>query len=394
MACASPPPPQPAELPAPKPATKPAPVRIADANAAFGRGDYAAAVRAYDAVLDRTPDNGTALYNKGLALQHAGDLAAAQTAYEGALAIDPKDVEAALNLGAVKKEMGDLDGAVALYRRFLKVDPFNARLLNNLAALYRAQGRHRRAVGAVRKLLMRDKDNVDAYKNLALIYFDQKKYTLARTILDNALSMSQAQGRQEPDIYVNLGRIFVAEGDNGRAMAMFKRAVALDAGHAVASYNIGALALGHRDYQTAANAYEVCAKAWPEKYDVWASLGYAYQGLQAFAKAEQHLAKSRGLLRRAAAATADTSLEQRLARDEEQLLVQLVSTAQGAQQTQKALDYAQEYMRLKGLECRQDDVDGFCGRYNGIKLTLELEREASQAPEPVEAPADADGGNS
>ena len=367
---------------APPPAPPPAPIQLADADRVFEGGDYARAARAYDAVLARSPDNGTAWYNKGLALQRAGDFGGAQAAYERALQIDPNDVEAALNLGAVQKELGDHEGAIALYRRFLDQDEFNPRLLNNLAALYRAQGAHDEGIGAVRKLLMRDKNNVDAYKNLALIYFDQKKYKLAQTVLDNALSMAKTQNKTEPDIYVNLGRVLLQTGKPAQAMAAFRKATRLQPNHVVANYNIGALALGHRDYRTAAAAYEICATAWPQKYDVWASLGFAYQGLKAFTKAEQHLAKSRRLLRGHADAVAEPSLKQRLYQEDEQMLLQLVSTAQAGQQTQKALGYADEYLQRKGLTCEEDDTDGFCGRYNGIRLTLELEREATEAPAP------------
>ena len=91
-ACAATPPPV-EVAPAPPPA--PPPVRIADANQAFSRGEYADAVQAYDAVLAREPDNATAHYNRGLALQRTGDFRAAESAYERALELNPKDVEAA-----------------------------------------------------------------------------------------------------------------------------------------------------------------------------------------------------------------------------------------------------------------------------------------------------------
>ena len=152
----------------------------------------------------------------------------------------------------------------------------------------------------------------------------------------------------------------------------------------VANYNIGALALGHRDYKMAAKAYDVCTKAWPERYDVWASLGYAYQGLQEFATAESHLARSRKLLVGQAQAVAQGPLKQKLAKEDEQMLFQLVSTAQGASQNQKALAYAEEYLKLKGMSCGEEDYDGFCGRYNGIKLTIQMEKEAQEAPAPEE----------
>ena len=385
-ACASaPPPPPPTTLVPVKPKELTVQERLTKANDAVQAGDFTAALGEYDRVLAKEPNNGTALYNKALALHRTGDFQGAQAAYKVALAKNPGDFEAALNLGAVKKEVGDIDGAIALYSAALEKDEFNPQLLNNLASLYRAKGEHDQAIKAIRKLLMRDKNNVDAYKNLALVYFDQKKYKLSQTILDNALVMAKKQNRTEPDIYVNLGRMYLATGENGRAMAAFKKAVALKSDHVVANYNIGSLALGHRDYQMAAKAYGVVAKAWPEKYDVWASLGYAYQGLQEFAQAEEHLAKSRQLLVNQAKAMAQGPLKQKLAKEDEQMLFQLVSTAQGAEQNQKALQYAEEYMRLKSLTCSEEDYDGFCGRYNGIKLTIQMEKEAQEAPPPEEA---------
>lgn len=382
VGCASaPPPPPPVVAAPPKPKELTAEERLAKANEAFNNGDYTAAIADYDKVLGKEPKNGTALYNKAVALHRSGDFKGAQSAYQAALEANPNDLEAALNLGAVKKEVGDNEGAIKLYVEVLKKDEFNTKVLNNLATLYRAAGQYDQAIKTLRKLLMRDKNNVNAYKNLALVYFDQKKFKLTQTILDNALRMAKEQNLTEPDIYVNLGRVFLATNENGRAMAAFKKAVALKPDHVVANYNIGALALGHRDYQMAAKAYEVCSKAWPERYDVWASLGYAQQGLQDFAKAEKNLAKSRTLLLNQAKLVAQGPLKTKLAKEDEQMLLQLVRTAQNAEQLDKALGYAEEYLKLKGMTCSDEDYDGFCGRFNGIKLTIQMAKEAAQAPQ-------------
>ncbi len=390
VACASttPPPPPASSLQAQPPALTPT-ERLRKARDAFRAGDFATAVEQYDEVLAKDPTDTTALYNKGVALQRAGELDAAQAAYEAALEANPDDRDAVLNLGAVKRDLGAIDAAIALYRKALEQDEFNARLLNNLALLYREKGQPNDAIMALRKVLMRDRNNVDAYKNLALVYFEQKNYPLSRIILDSALQMAERQRRVEPDIYVNLGRVYVATGDHGKAMAAFKRAVELEPGHVVANYNIGALALAHRDYQTAKIAYEVCAEAWPERYDVWASLGYSNQGLQAYSEAEGQLAKSRRLLLSRAKTIAEGPLLEKLTRENEQMLYQLVSTAQSAEQNHKALQYAEEYLRLTGGSCSPDAYDGFCGRYNGIKLVLESSPPSEpEVPKPAVIEAD------
>ena len=325
-----------------------------------------------------------ALYNRGLALQKLGRASEAERAYRAVLADNPNDLDAVINLGAVLKAQGQVDDAVVLYRQALKYDPYHPSLLNNLSALLRAQGRHDRAVKVLRRLLMRDQDNIDAYKNLALIYYDQKKYKLTETILQNALKKAQKANRKDADIYVNLGMVELARGENGRAMAAFKAALEIDPDHLAANYNIGSLALSHRDYQLAAKAYAVVAQAYPEDPEIHASLGYAHQGLQEHAKAAEHLEKAKRLKLRKGArfALADTALP---SDSDEQITLQLIKTKQDAGDNRGALQYAEQYMQQHGIRCSEEDFDGFCGRYNGIKLTIQMEEEAANAPAPEEA---------
>lgn len=377
-ACASAPPPPPPKVEAPK-VEAPKELRPADVlaagNDAFKKGDLAGAVAKYDEVLAKEPDNASAKFNRAVALHRMGKLEEAKAAYEAVLAASPEDTQAALNLGAVHKTLGKNGEAIKLYEKALKADEFNPSLLNNLSVLYRAEKKHDKAIEALRKLLKRDQNNIDAYKNLALVYFDQKKLKLAHTISDNALKLAERQGKMDPDIYVNLGMIYLATKENGKAMAAFKKAVSLDANNVVANYNIGSLALEHRDYELASRSYQVVAKAWPQDPAVAASLGYALQGLQMFEESAQWLEKAKALQLQGIALAAH---------DAEQVPLQLISVHQNAGSIDRAIAVAEEYMQAKAMTCPPNKYDGFCGRYNGLLITRKMEQEAKAAPPPSE----------
>lgn len=368
---------KPAAAVAPQPKVKSASDYAADAESAMESGSYAAAVKAWDAVLARDPDNAGVMYNRAFALEQTGDLDAAATAYRKALAADPSNVDAAINLGAVLKEKGELDRAIEVTEKALESDEFNSRLLNNLSVLRREKGDYAGAIAAVRKLLMRDKENIDAYKNLSLVYYDQKKYRLAETVLGNALKLAEKKKVEDPDIYVNMGMIALAREENGKAMAFFKKAKTIDADHPVANYNIGSLALGHRDYNLAADSYATVSQSWKDNYDVVVGYGYALQGKGELDQAASELVRARTLLAKSPAERPG---------EESNILLQLVAINQSNEEYAKALEYANEYMKLEGVTCGPEDYEGFCGKLVGIKTMIEMgaAEEEAAAPE-VEA---------
>lgn len=344
--------------------------KLGAANQTFAKGDYKGAANAYEAIVAAEPSNDTAAFNHAVALQKAGDVAGAKKAYQAILAKDPNDVEAALNLGAIYKDEGKVDDGIALYTKVLKGDEYNSRVLNNLAALYRVKKNYAKSVDTLRKLLMRDQRNVDAYKNLALAYYEQKKFKLAQTILGNAQKMAEKAGKKDPDIFVNVGMIQIALGDNGKAMAAFKQAVELDPKHVVANYNIGSLALAHRDYDLAAASYSVVAAAWPESYEITASLGYALQGQQKLEDAAKMLEKARTIKATEGMAQAD----------EEQIVYQLWQIYQTANNAKSALKFADEYLKLKNKTCKETDTDDVCGRYMGTVTMVKMEAQGQAQP--------------
>ncbi|MCB9655970.1 MAG: tetratricopeptide repeat protein [Deltaproteobacteria bacterium] len=353
---------------------------LAPANEAFQRGEYEAAEAAYAALLKREPGNVEALFNWAVTLQRLGKLDAAKSAYERVLGADPNDLQAVTNLAVVLRRQGALDAAIEVAQRGLKLDAYNAPLLNNLAAFYRQKKVYDAAIDALRKLLMRHQDDLDAYKNLALVYADQKKVKLAQTILENALKMAKASKREDPDLFVDLGMVFMAQHEAGKAMAAFKKAIAIAPDHLEANNNMGALALAHRDYALAAHCYEIVAKARPESYSAASALGYAYQGLQQLQPAARSLERARALKLKTAVARADTSVD-----DEAELLLQLTIIYQNANEPDKALESGNAYMRLKNVSCSEEDFEGFCGRMNGVRLMKTMENQPP--PTPTETPS-------
>ncbi|MBK8013968.1 MAG: tetratricopeptide repeat protein [Deltaproteobacteria bacterium] len=351
-------------------------VALAPVNEAFDRGDYEAAQKGYASILKREPSNTDALFNLGVTLQRLGKLEEAKATYEQLISANPNDISAFTNLAVVLRRQGAIDAAIEVTQRGLALDAYNAPLLNNLAAFYRQKKSFDAAIDALRKLLMRHQDDLDAYKNLALVYADQKKVKLAQTILENALRMAQASKREDPDLFVNLGMVFLAQSETGRAMAAFKKAVAIEPNHLEANNNMGALALSHRDYALAARCFEIVARARPESYEAASALGYAYQGLQQLEPAARSLERARNLKLKTAVARAEVSVD-----DEAELLLQLTIIYQNANEPDKALESGKAYMALKNVSCSEEDFEGFCGRMNGVRLMKTMENQPPPTPQ-------------
>ena len=102
-----------------QPKVKTASEYVSDASSALEGGDYAVAIKAYDAVLQRDPDNAGIMYNRAYALHQVGDLDGAQAGYEKVLAAEPTSIDAAVNLGALLKEKGEVDRAIEVTKAAL-----------------------------------------------------------------------------------------------------------------------------------------------------------------------------------------------------------------------------------------------------------------------------------
>ena len=113
------------------------------------KGDFAAAIRDYRAVLALRPDTLAARVNLGAALAHTGQLDAAIAQYQAALRLAPQLGSVHLDLGLAWSRKGDLPHALEQFEAAHRADPHEVRVAILLGD---AQARSGKAADAVAML--------------------------------------------------------------------------------------------------------------------------------------------------------------------------------------------------------------------------------------------------
>lgn len=163
--------------PAPDPATfvpLAARAAAAEGNAAFEKGDYPAARRAYQRVLELAPGNLVGLVNLGLVEFRAGRPAEAEKLLKQAVQQRLETGPAWLTLGMIYSEQNRLDEAHAALAQAVLHEPRNARAHNFLGAVLGRKGWRDAAEAELRRALEIDPTARDSHYNLAVIYLQRK----------------------------------------------------------------------------------------------------------------------------------------------------------------------------------------------------------------------------
>lgn len=100
--------------------------------------NYSEALKIYDKILKKDPDNIDGLNSKAQCLLKVdkGSFPKALALYEKALSIEDKDFETNFNIGILhyqRKDKGDLDTALAYLQKAHDIEPTNKIILYNMA---------------------------------------------------------------------------------------------------------------------------------------------------------------------------------------------------------------------------------------------------------------------
>jgi tetratricopeptide (TPR) repeat protein/Tol biopolymer transport system component len=257
------------------------------------KGDYKAAIPAFETALKLSPDDVRGNTTLANALMRTGRLDEATAHYRRALEGNPKYLEARTNLGAALAQTGRLDDAISQYRMALEVDaaypeaqadlgvalfrkgsldeaivhfeaalqanPSLAEAHTNLGVALIQKGRQAEATAHFEKALTINPDASDAHTNLGTSLLRQGKLDEAVPHLEKAV----AANPDSVELHANLAVAFAETGRLDQAIPHFQKALALNPGSAELHTSFGAALVQQRRFEDAVPHFEEALKLDP-----------------------------------------------------------------------------------------------------------------------------------
>ena len=182
---------------------------IEQADAAFDQGDYAAALKAYDAVLATKPSDVHALVRSARLLSWESNYAEAIRRYDRALALDPGNREAALERAKVLSWNREFDKALKAFRQIVTDDPSNIDAQLGVARVLSWGGDQAAARREYSRILENTPSNTDALVGVAQTYAWTGQGVSAREWYDKALVADP----QKKEALVGMAYLDIDSGD-------------------------------------------------------------------------------------------------------------------------------------------------------------------------------------
>jgi arylsulfatase A-like enzyme/Flp pilus assembly protein TadD len=231
-------------------------VKMDEAMAIAGRGDYGAAAASLEDVIRQRPDltmaydrlafvlraagktdravavledaaskglaDASLLVSLGTALQETGRLDRSAAVLEAAIKMNPQDLEAKNRLGMTYARMGRNADAESIFREALEMDRQSAETLTNLGVLYLMTGRRDRAIATLRDAIAADPGIVGARNTLAVAYAKAGDLTRAVDEWRQILALRP----DDPDVLYNAGTALLQLDRRAEAEPLLERFIA------------------------------------------------------------------------------------------------------------------------------------------------------------------------
>jgi tetratricopeptide (TPR) repeat protein len=181
-----------------------------------------------------TPNNATAHFNYGAALEAEGNLDEAMGHYQLALASDPFRPDAYYNLGHALAAKGKLKEAEKSYRSAIELKPDYEEAHQNLATTLYTLGQWKEAEAEFAESIRLKPEHGLAHSNLGKLYCDEGRYADSAEQYQIALRLEPASATAES----GLGLALVFQGKFPEALEHLRQALALKPNNPEALVNL------------------------------------------------------------------------------------------------------------------------------------------------------------
>lgn len=137
------------------------------------------AIKDFKTAILIDPEDANAYKNLGYAYVKTNQDEKAIEAYSQAVKYDSSDTKTMLTLGLEYQRTKKYDKAIELFKRILKLEPNNADAIANLALTYDMMGQPDKALEAYNRALAKNPDNTDLYFNRGLLHYKNNEFKLA-----------------------------------------------------------------------------------------------------------------------------------------------------------------------------------------------------------------------
>ncbi|PYU97283.1 MAG: hypothetical protein DMG10_31180 [Acidobacteria bacterium] len=254
-------------------------------QAAVQAGDYEIAERMFASLLTTYPDPAKLGYNLALAQYHNNKISESRTGLEKLVAAGHETSEIENLLGWCAFKQARYKDAVAALDRAIALDLSRESNYLDVGMMLLELRRYDGAQLAAERAISVAPGSAQAYRLKGLVEFRRGSLVDARTEASATFNKALQRLPKEPLLYLNYGTMLLKTADQGdastesRAVALLKRAIALDSSLAEPHYQLGSLALREGRKQEAVQELETASCLGPTISKFHYTLAQAYRAL-------------------------------------------------------------------------------------------------------------------